>query len=733
MSARNPLDQQIALLASAERDFMGGLHSADQSAPLALLDPFFASVLAKLPAGAAAGPGSSLLTGWPVNENGSFRFTGEHVRRALRSLESGLFVASRRADLQRRQQKDGDAAASVRRAEVRTWIDLAALAPALGKSPSTWADDVTPLRNALRDASRRFTEIAQGRNLFGYADGYVPFLWHYNGPTSGTNFTQIKALADSNQSIWNSLYSDASSSLRAFESSTRSLASELSNQQSTISLQLQDICGASVADMSQCGANGSGQLTNQMLEVQAAALRIENIQTQMANVYESINIEEDRAARVAGLQQNQAVLVLQTGERVYAADKAIRITDAAEKAAHSLFGGILGSMVESVSNPAKAAAAFFQGAGDAVITGVAAATREGYEHDKAEAIAYQNAQVEYNAAQTELIDSAARVKTNLLQIATLKIDHDIALVNLAQAHGQLRTLWSRASSLASDQTRVAAIAKVNGQYAMHYRVYANYRTRGEAAAMDRALAWSFLATRAIGYQLVQDMPIANLLQVRDPLDLLSYLGGLSSTVGGSPSSQSNSDVISLRDRILGLGEAVKDTTTGTDVSPRERFRHFVADPAHRDAQGNFHILFTTAGLDRQVFSPSVCSDRIQTVAVNLVGDSLGARVTSAYVKLKHGGTSYLRSCAPATDGTTTLVAYDMTTSGNGPATARVHAAINGMTDGVAQIPADYELSDRAVLADTWELIIEAGDNAGLNVLGLDDIQLTFVHDAYTIQ
>jgi hypothetical protein len=42
------LDQQINLLALAEDDFIGGLHSVDQTAPMALLDPFFASVLAKL-------------------------------------------------------------------------------------------------------------------------------------------------------------------------------------------------------------------------------------------------------------------------------------------------------------------------------------------------------------------------------------------------------------------------------------------------------------------------------------------------------------------------------------------------------------------------------------------------------------------------------------------------------------------------------------------------------------
>jgi hypothetical protein len=48
---------------------------------------------------------------------------------------------------------------------------------------------------------------------------------------------------------------------------------------------------------------------------------------------------------------------------------------------------------------------------------------------------------------------------------------------------------------------------------------------------------------------------------------------------------------------------------------------------------------------------------------------------------------------------------------------------------------NVELQERAVLASSWELVIDASDqkNSALNLLGLDDIELIFVHESYTIQ
>src|SRR4029079_12810657 len=76
--------------------------------------------------------------------------------------------------------------------------------------------------------------------------------------------------------------------------------------------------------------------------------------------------------------------------------------------------------------------------------------------------------------------------------------------------------------------------------------------------------------------------------------------------------------------------------------------------------------------DKPVFSRNVCNDRIKSVRINLVGDNLGAGVSSAFIRLAHGGTNYLRSCSDVT----ALVPYDLPSRGNLPRSARVQAGIN---------------------------------------------------------
>jgi len=177
-----PLQREIDHLVTAESIYVRGLHGAFTSGapavpnvpgdaytaltgPVSLLDPFFVGVVSQLPAAAlAAGVAGSKVVA--LGDAAQYRSAGEPVRRALRALESALVAASQRADRQRRMQKDADAAASVRTAAIRTWIDLAALSPVFAASSGTWPEEVSAIRAALREAARRYHDIQQGRNLF---------------------------------------------------------------------------------------------------------------------------------------------------------------------------------------------------------------------------------------------------------------------------------------------------------------------------------------------------------------------------------------------------------------------------------------------------------------------------------------------------------------------------------------------------------------------------------------
>jgi hypothetical protein len=340
--------------------------------------------------------------------------------------------------------------------------------------------------------------------------------------------------------------------------------------------------------------------------------------------------------------------------------------------------------------------------------------------------------------QIELIDSAAKVKTLMLELTTLQIDYDIAILNVLQVGGRLRAHYDKASRLVAEKARVSAVAQASARQLIQYRIYADAAARRAAEASRLALEWGYLAGRALEYQLVEEFTDwSRLFTARAPGDLLLYLSGLQDRAGKARTAQGSVDVISLRDQILGMSEPLPDLATGDMLLPRDQFRRFVADPAHRDADGNFHITFSTDEPLYPLFSSSVCSDRMRQIKVNLVGDMLGAVIASAYVKLVHGGTSYLRACARAADGSAPLVAYDVSGKGNKPGIAHVQASINAPRTSLIVPDGNVELQERAVMAGPWELVIDESAaepmNAGLNVLGLDDIELVFIHDAYTIQ
>jgi hypothetical protein len=363
--------------------------------------------------------------------------------------------------------------------------------------------------------------------------------------------------------------------------------------------------------------------------------------------------------------------------------------------------------------------------------------RERYEQDRAEALVDQQSQLEFSVAKVELINSAAAIKVRLLQINSLKLELDLAMLNVAQTKGRLRALYERAAGLLADRARVTALTGDSARRAIHYRVYANYTARQAIEAQRTALQWAFLAARALEYQLNTPVDLTGLWSVRSPNDLTIFLQQLQNLAASTGSAQSRTEVISLRDKVLGFNTPVAAVDgTGTLVTPRERFRQFVMSPANRDAQGNFHIRFTTADEANPLFSSLLASDRIRSVKVNLVGDSLGAGVTTAYVQLVHGGTSYLRSRMKGPDGVAPLIAYDVSGKTNQPRLAIVQAGVNAPNSN-PQVPENIELQERAVLAGPWELIIDQSAstpaNANLNLTGLDDIELIVTHDAYTIQ
>jgi hypothetical protein len=740
------LSNEVSTLASGEQVYAAGLRSSDLASPTGFLDPAIAGIVNGLDAIAVSEAAHSILTEAPLNAGlDSERSAGEHFRRVLRTIDGAIFAANERASRERRLFQTTQAADTVRRGAVRAYLDLAAISPALGKAPSLFAGELALLHAALQTLGGQFSEIQQGRNPLGFAPAFVPFYWSKDDTRGTTNYQQIKASADSNWTLWKSLYEDTNNASRTYESAAGTLGTELSRQVSTINNEIAAICGEGVDTLERCGSDFGGtntsEMARQLLEIQASVIRVHQMQLQMTNLSKEIDIEEDRAAEIAQVHVNNAMLIDETGRKIAANDEALRIINTSQQIVQTLIGGFTGVISNGGPNPNPVGmvASVLGALSSAAVTGFSAAAREKYERDNAALATHQQMQIEFSVAEAELINSAAVVKLKLLQMGSLQLDLDLALINLSQSKGQLKALYDRVSRLVADRARVQALTEASARHALHYRVFANYTARQAAVAFGDALEWAYLATRALEYQRNMTINTAPLWGARSPNDLTLYLQSLANLAASSGTAQQHDDVISLRDEILGFNTPVKDVATSEVVSPRDRFRQFVADPRNRDENGNFHIRFSTASVENPLFSSSLGSDRIRSIRINLIGDNLGAYVTTANVRLVHGGTSYLRSLTKGPDGVAPLIAYDVSGEANQPGVAVVQAGINAPYSGSGvptSLPENAELQERAVLAGPWELIIDQSSNepgnANLNLFGLDDIQLIFKHDAYTI-
>lgn len=723
------LGATIPVLEKGVAKLEAGLFTPTNGA-LAFGDPGMLTVLASFPA-----DGLAHQMMFPVNTvpTGG-RASGEAIRRALYA-GSTLLLASN--DLALTKRKTGDvpgARATVARGIASGYYLAAGLGQLVAKSPTTWQAETIELVARWQDLCRALNEIDAGRNALGFAPGFVPFYWKLGEP--GGNYSQIRTLATGASATWRTLFESANVTARQFETSQTALTTEVQQQDATTAQQLQQLCGAGGADLTKCGndfgsANAS-EVAQLLLEAQVAARRISQVERQAQNVLAEIKIEQDRAAAVAGVAVNNAMLIRSTGEQIAVLDHDLAELNKNQEAAHNA-AGVVASF--GSGNIVGGIAGLLSGGGDYLYF---AGAREDLEAQRAALAVDQQATIEFSHATVELINSAATIKSKHLQLLTLQIDQDIAMLGLAQAMGRVKAAYQRAEAIVAENKRLHAVAAGSATHVLAYRVYSNYTARQALAAGVEASRWAFLAGRALDYQLNQsaNIPWADLWKARSPNDLQLFLSALDTAYGSSTTSQPRTEVISFRDKILQLAAPIKDPSTGQVVNAAQRFRAFVASPANRDADGNFHVRFSTIDPANPIFSTQLASDRVVSIRMNLVGDQLGTGVTTAQIRLVHGGTSFLRSLTKGPDGTAPLIAYDVSGKGNLPRVSIVQAAVNA-PPGSPSLQENSELRERAVLATGWELVIDqtanTPANASLSLSGLDDIELTFTHDAYTIQ
>jgi Viral BACON domain len=737
------LPTQELALSKAARAFQAGYQTEATGAyPLrGLLDPYFAGWLSKLPPALFSGSQRSFL---PEGLNVSGQPSAWSVVPAFADVDrlTAILSAGIRADLEDLLVRHRQAAASPQdlvlqasRTVVAVHIELA-LAGTLAARLAV-KDHVTPAAAPADNLAGEIERISRGFNPAGYQDTYIEYTYN---PASGAASNNFKAQLEHFRMLTlpaaKTSYSDALTATRTFESDQNALQTEIATYDDKFGSELAQLCGGSATTPSyeRCGSTG-GQVFQARQEVVAACLRGQDAAFAVKNAYSAIEIEMNRASQIAHLHIDTADLIQKDGTRLKALQDQERQIADAEGAANGFLGALsaLGSMTP---NPGAAVASII----GAAVSSAAGHARLDIDKERTEIATTEKARVEFNAANEVLIDSAARVKTALLDIPKQRINLALAELDRDRALAQLRGLYEQAIDRNAARKRFAELKNRDPRRDPSFRLYRDHRVADARRDFDDAIGELFVVTRSLEYELNYTYEGRTELFARtSPADLESYAQDLEAeyvsflaTIGPS---QSRANTLSLRDQIYGFARPITDATTQRDYAPDELFHRLLADPSNRDAKGNLRLLFSfSLAPESTLFSTDLCNDRITGMRASLVGATLGALQPEILIQQK--GTGYLRSCRESDANHDYLVRdYGLDETALGRRRAVIQAGVNlsGPNDANGP-PVNTELYGRPIAA-TYEVVIDRTSpaNRGLDLTKLDDIVLFVSHETRTVQ
>jgi hypothetical protein len=731
------LDEQHTELDTARAAFAAGYlgDSTGGARVWGILDPFFVNWLAGLPASVWSTPQISLLPEQleMANAPDPSKTVAPFADFARLATDLDLWIQALRNELdaQHRMNADDpeDLVLQAGRDAADTHVSLA-LAAALQASIGATGKLSSAVGHAGQ-LSSKVSQIGAGLNPAGYPDQYIAYTYNSALGAASNNYLELmKDLRGNWLANAMTTFAAAQGIQRDFESSFQSLTQQLVAVNSDYGKKIADLCGggASSPTTLNCGESG-GQVFDTAQQIQSAYLRLQNATVALSNQYDQIEIEQNRAAQQVDLHDVTAMEITEDGQKLKALqDRETKIDELQAVAAAAASSAGSTSFAGGAANAAAGAVNVY-----------AAYAKGEIEKDRINIDTIAKARVEYDQAQEQLIDSAARVKTMLLEIPTLHINGLLAVEDIGRLLGQLRSQVQDAQDAAAALSSMDQLSKVDPRRDPAFREYRDETTMIANKAFDDAQSQLFLVTRALEYEVGMSFSRrADLFTLVTPADLASYAADLDSayqrfiaTVGNS---QQREITLSLRDQIFRFADALQDNATGGIYTPEDVFHRLLAEPRNRDADGNVRLTFSLSLTpDALIFNSSFCTDKITGIRVSLVGSALGA--TQPEVGLQQRGSAYLRSCTD-TDANGAYVVSDYNLENTiGVRRAIVQAGLNlsGPTDMSSGGPVDTEFYGRPIAAP-YELIIDrnAPANANLDLTKLDDIVLFIQHETRTV-
>lgn len=700
-----------------------------------MLDPFFLNWITSLPAATWSVPQRSLLQeGLQIGDAQAAKTVapfGDLTRLAsgidlwIESLKNELAAQHR---LNASDPQDLVLQAGRDAADAHIALALAAtLQSAMGASGNLTA----AVSHAAQLASKVLA-IDNGLNPAGYPDQYIAYTYTPALKDTSNNYLALMGDFESN---WlanaDHAATAAQTATRDFESSIQQLTQQLLQVNADNGKKIAELCGGSASHPTivSCGASG-GQVFDTFQQIKSAYLRMQNATSAVADQYEQIKIEQNRAAQQANLHQVEAMEITADGQKLKVLQDEETAIDAIQAEANGFFGA-LGHLDDPY--------AFVGSIAEGVVGEIAAVTKGEIATQRIEIDTVAKARIEYDQAQEQLIDSAARVKTLLLEIPTLKINALLAEQDIGRLAGQLRSQLQDAQDTAASLSLMQQVSSVDPRRDPAFRQYRDEATSLASKAFDDAQGQLFLVTRAFEYEVGMSFSRrGELFALVTPDQLRDYMADLQSayqkfiaTVG---SSQERELTLSLRDQIFRFSAPLADNATGGTYSPEDIFHRLLADPRNRDGDGNVRLTFSLPLTpDAPIFNHSFCTDKISGIRISLVGSSLGA--TQPEIGLQQRGSAYLRSCTDVdASGEYAVSEYNLENT-IGVRRAIIQAGLNlsGPADTSSGGPDDIELYGRPVAAP-YELIIDRSvpANANLDLTKLDDIVLFIKHETRTV-
>jgi len=329
-----------------------------------------------------------------------------------------------------------------------------------------------------------------------------------------------------------------------------------------------------------------------------------------------------------------------------------------------------------------------------------------------------------------------RAKAPTAESVAVTVLADIAVLNstqvfaLTSAQLRVRNLLREAKAVFEERTRHLAVTNQDPATDPTFRILRDQAALELLQARAEAQKQLYLAGQALAYEINQ--PISTIggavLKANNALRLQSLKACYTSIYHGWQQTFGNPQpyvtTVSVR-KMLGITGPRTDTVSGEILSEGDQFRELLLRNENLDGKGGVGIVFATElQPGNGLWSSDVCSDRIESMQIQLVGDYLGDN--QAQVNVGVSGDGELRAC-----GSDALLPWSF--GGAGSLSSEGMAVVQAGVNTFGDAPANTSLYGQPVARASWRLVIpgrsDAPSNSDVDISKLDDIVLKISHHA----